>query len=204
MIPARSTVWFITGNPASARTSHALTLSFVSSLGWLKCVITHSGWWGRSARTSSLVIRCGIVTGTRVAIRIVSTLSTARTAATRRTSSIGRHRERIAAAHDHVAHLRVRAEVGECRVERLERHRAAAVADDARTGAEPAIDGAPIRREEECPVGVALNEMRRDLVLDLAQRIGEIPVDLVGLPARRARTAAGPGTPDRAGRTRDR
>ena len=88
--------------------------------------------------------------------------------------------------------------------ERLERHGALAAADHARARAEAAVDGAAIGREEQDAVGVALDEVRRDLVRDLAQRVGEVPGHLVGLARMRARTACGWGSAGRAGSTSDR
>ena len=68
-------------------------------------------------------MRMGSVTGTRVARRIVSTLGIARTRRDEADDAVGRHRERIAAADDDVAHLGVGAQPRERRRERLERRR---------------------------------------------------------------------------------
>ena len=126
-------------------------------------------------------MRIGSVTGTRVARRMVSTLSIARTAATSRSIALGGHRERIPAADDDVAHLRVAPQPRERRSERLEGHGAVAAADHARAGAEAAVDGAAVGRQEKDAIGVALHEMRRDLVRALAERIDEVARHLVAL-----------------------
>ena len=126
------------------------------------------------------MIRWGNVTGTRVAMRIVSTLETLRTAAMSRDDPVSRHGERIAAAQDDVTDLGVRAQVRERRGQRLERHRAAAVADHARPRAEAAVHRAAIGREEQRAIGVPLHQMGGDLVRDLAERIDQIALDLQG------------------------
>ena len=106
--------------------------------------------------------------------------------------ALGRHGERVAAAHDDVADLGMRGDPGERGLEALDRDGTAAVADDARTRAEPAVDGAAVGREEQHAVRIATHEMRRDLVLDLAERVDEVAGDLVGLvDARHALPAHG-------------
>ena len=112
--------------------------------------------------------------------------------------------ERIASADDDVPHLGVRAQIRERRRERLERHGAAAVADHPRAGAEAAVDGAAIGREEQRAIGVPLHEMRRDLVRDLAERVDEVPLHDDPPRARPARTAGGSGTSGRRDRTSER
>ena len=95
---------------------------------------------------------------------------------------LGGHRERIPAADDDVAHLRVGAQPRERGGERVERHRAVAAADHARARAEAAVDRAAIGRQEEDAIGIALDEMRRDLVRAFAERVDEVPRHVVALP----------------------
>ena len=53
--PRSSTVWLPTGMPASASCSHAARACGVSSLGWLKCVLTNSGWYFLQHRAQLVV-----------------------------------------------------------------------------------------------------------------------------------------------------
>ena len=64
--------------------SRAVTACGVSSFGWLKWVITHSGANLRSVAQRARVTRIGSTTGARVARRIVSTVGTDRTIASTR------------------------------------------------------------------------------------------------------------------------
>ena len=59
--------------PASASRSQAARASGVSSLGWLKWVLTNSGWYRFSIAHSSSSMRMGSTTGTRVPMRMIST-----------------------------------------------------------------------------------------------------------------------------------
>ena len=95
--------------------------------------------------------------------------------------ALGRHGERVAAAHDDVADLGMRGDPCERGLEALERDGAAAVPDDPRTRAEPAVDGAAVGREEKDAIRIATHEMRRDLVVDLSQGVDEVARHLVGL-----------------------
>ena len=80
LIPRSRTDWLPIGIPASARRPQASWACGVSSAGWLKCVLTYSGWYLRSIATNSSVTRMGSTTGTRVPIRTMSTDGTDRRA----------------------------------------------------------------------------------------------------------------------------
>jgi hypothetical protein len=69
-------------------------------------------------------------------------------------------------------------EIRERWLELVERHGASAIADHARPRAETAVDRAAIGRQEKRTVGVSLDQMRSDLVDDLAERIFEIASSL--------------------------
>ena len=108
--------------------------------------------------------------------------------------SLGRHRERIAPAHDDVADLGMRGDPSERGLEALDRDRTASVADDPGTRAEPAVDRAAIGGEEKYAIGIASHEVRRDLVIDLSERVDEIARNLARLvDARDALPADGAG-----------
>ena len=55
--------------PASASRRQARTASGVHSSGWVKWMLSHSGWCLRSILTSAGVMRWGITTGTLVPMR---------------------------------------------------------------------------------------------------------------------------------------
>jgi hypothetical protein len=88
------------------------------------------------------------------------------------------HDQRIAAAHDDVTDFRVVAQILERVRELFERAYAASGADQAAAGAEATIDGASIGREEERAIGVATDEVRRDLVIRFAEWVAKITGDL--------------------------
>ena len=71
--PASSTDWLPRGTPASARRAQASAASLVISFGWLKWVLSHTGWYFLSMAHSLGVIRWGHTTGVREPSRMIST-----------------------------------------------------------------------------------------------------------------------------------
>ena len=145
-------------------------------------------------------MRIGSVTGTRVARRIVSTLSIARTAATRRSIrsvAIASGSPPLTMTSRTSGWARSHANAG---ASASSEHGAVAGADHARARAEAAVDCAAVGRQEQDAIGVSLHEMRRDLVGPLAERVDEVARAPRRLRARRERTACEWGTPGRAGR----
>ena len=70
--PRSSTAWLFTGMPHFTRRRQASAASFVTSRGWLKCVLIQMGpYFSRTAQSSG-VMRCGSVTGTREPKRMIS------------------------------------------------------------------------------------------------------------------------------------
>ncbi len=71
--PARSTDWLPRGIPARLSLSQARASSGVISFGWLTWMFSHIGWYFASISQSSSSMRCGMKTGTREPIRMIST-----------------------------------------------------------------------------------------------------------------------------------
>ncbi len=139
-------------------------------------------------------MRWGSTTGTRVASRMSLDALDLAQLAMRRTNRSVDERERIAAADDHVAHIRVVSEIRERGLEPLERESAAARAHHAAPRAEAAVHGAAIGHEQQGAIGIAADQIRSDLVGLLAQRVAEIARRLDVLEGMRDDL-----TPDRAG-----
>jgi hypothetical protein len=77
----------------------------------------HSGWYFSSMLVSSGVTRMGIKTGTRLPMRMISICGISRRLAEQLFENFGRHRERVAAREQHIAHLRVRLQIFDLHLE---------------------------------------------------------------------------------------
>src|SRR5678815_5776608 len=82
---------------------------------------------------------------------------------------VGEH-HRVAARHDHVADLRVLAEILEGRLVLVERD-LFGVADFAAARAEPAVRRADGTHQEECPVGISMRDVRDRRVTVFVERV---------------------------------
>ena len=159
--------------PASASRVQASVTSGVSSAGWVKCRLIHSGWCFFRILVSERVTRMrqhhrhlgaeahelDMADGAQPAEQIVEPL-------------VGQ-RQRIAAGDQHVADLGMRRDI----VERLLPLRAAegivaaGLADHARARAVAAIGRAEAGGQEQHAVGIAVHETRRGGMAVLAERI---------------------------------
>ena len=91
--------------------------------------------------------------------------------------SLGGHDARVAARDDHVSDFRVRLDPCERGLERRHRACPAAVANETGSRAESAIDAAAIGRDQQDPIWVASNQMGRDFVGLLAERVAKVALD---------------------------
>ena len=112
------------------------------------------------------------MTGTRVPMRITSTWWIAARFSRKNRSLAVRQRERVAAGDDHVADLRVLADVLDHPLV-VAADGVPAAADHGRplARAEPAIHGADVRGDQQGAVGIAVRQARHRRVLVLFERI---------------------------------
>ena len=83
--------------------------------------------------------------------------------------------QRVAAAQQHVAHLRMAADVLDLPVELGMEIVAAGVAHQPRPRAIPAIRRAPVRHQEQHPVGITVHQARHRRMRVLAARVAHLP-----------------------------
>ena len=152
---------------------------------------------------SSSKSRCGRVTGTRVPIRITSRCVDRREVLDEEGELLGREGERVAAGDDHVADLGVVADVlDHPLVVARDRVPAAPLHRGPLAGAEPAIHGADVGRDQQGPVGVAVGQAGDGRILVLVERVVFLGPDRArAVPAARGPTGAGSGRAGRRGRS---
>ncbi len=177
LTPRRSTLWFPRGIPALAMSRSAGSDSGVNSFGTLKCVLTKTGWYLLSISTRAGVMRCGMVTGTRVPMRMTSTdgASLRRRLQDVLDPIIGK-KKRISPRKQDVADFGFRLQIRDAGIERIVPDRRGALPDLPFPGAVPAQHRALVHDDPQHSIGITVGHSRRHRITVFVEGVLDVEV----------------------------